>query len=107
MFFIGGLPALLALFVRARVKESEVWQRTREASWSGLGRAIGTNWRLFLFLTLLMAGMNLASHGTQDMYPTFLQREWGFSPQGRAALTAFSMVGAITGGILVGLVSDR
>src|SRR6266403_1153569 len=29
MFFIGGLPALLALFVRARVKESAVWERTR------------------------------------------------------------------------------
>src|SRR5881296_3686833 len=40
LFFLGGLPALLALFVRARVKESAVWERTREESWSGLGRAI-------------------------------------------------------------------
>src|SRR5919206_2154922 len=35
LFFIGGLPALLALFVRARVKESEVWEQTHESSWSG------------------------------------------------------------------------
>src|SRR6185312_3228963 len=55
MFFIGGLPALVALFVRYRVKESEVWQRTRHESWRGLGRTIAANWRLFIYLTLLMA----------------------------------------------------
>ena len=107
MFFIGGLPALLALFVRFRVEESEVWQRTRHKDWSSLGRGIASHWKLFLYLTILMAGMNFVSHGTQDMYPTFLQRDWGFSPQKRAALTAFSMVGAIIGGISFGYLSDR
>src|SRR5881397_3851079 len=107
LFFIGGLPALLALFVRARVKESEVWRETRHESWSGLGRAIAANWKLFLYLTGLMAMMNMVSHGTQDMYPTFLQRDWGFGPTGRAALTACSQVGALTGGVLWGLYSDR
>ena len=107
MFFIGGLPALLALFVRYRVEESEVWQRTRHKDWSSLGRGIASHWKLFLYITLLMAGMNFVSHGTQDMYPTFLQRDWGFSPQKRAALTAFSMVGAIAGGICFGYLSDR
>src|SRR5712672_4238064 len=107
MFFIGGLPALLALFVRFRVEESEVWQRTRHKDWSSLGRAIVSHWKLFLYLTLLMAGMNFVSHGTQDMYPTFLQRDWGFSPQKRAALTAFSMIGAIIGGVSFGYLSDR
>ena len=107
LFFIGGLPALLALFVRYRVRESEVWQRTREKTWSGLGWAIVRHWRLFFFITALMALMNMVSHGTQDLYPTFLQRGWGFTPARRAALTAFSMVGALIGGVLVGLVSDR
>src|SRR6058998_2868908 len=107
LFFIGGLPALLALFVRARVKESDVWRETRHETWGGLGRAIVSNWKLFLYLVLLMAMMNLVSHGTQDMYPTFLQRDWGFSPTKRAALTAFSMVGALSGGVVCGLYSDR
>ena len=107
LFFIGGLPALLALFVRARVSESEVWQQTKHESWGQLGRAIVSHWRLFCYLTILMAMMNCVSHGTQDMYPTFLQREWGFTPTGRAALTAFSMVGAIIGGVLFGYYSDR
>lgn len=107
MFFIGGLPALLAIFVRMRVHESEVWEKTRHKDWSSLGRGIASHWKLFVYLTLLMAAMNFVSHGTQDMYPTFLQRDWGFSPQKRAALTAFSMIGAIVGGISFGYLSDR
>jgi SHS family lactate transporter-like MFS transporter len=107
LFFIGGLPALLALFVRYRVRESEVWERTKHASWGELGKGIAANWKLFLFLVVLMAGMNFSSHGTQDMYPTFLQRDWGFTPGKRDALTALSMVGALTGGIIAGLYSDR
>src|SRR5213075_2680670 len=107
LFFIGGLPALLALFVRARVQESAVWRETRHESWSHLGRAIASHWKLFLYLTLLMAMMNMVSHGTQDMYPTFLERDWGFGPTTRAALTAFSQVGALVGGVLCGLYSDR
>jgi SHS family lactate transporter-like MFS transporter len=107
MFFIGGLPALLALFVRYRVHESEVWERTKHKDWGSLGKGILSHWKLFLYLTLLMAGMNFVSHGTQDMYPTFLQRDWGFSPQRRAALTAFSMIGAIIGGVSFGHLSDR
>ena len=107
MFFIGGLPALLGLFVRFRVKESEVWQKTRQTSWSNLGREIVSHWKLFLYLTLLMMMMNFASHGTQDMFPTFLKRYWGRSPTQVAVITAISMVGAILGGTLVGFLSDR
>jgi len=107
LFFVGGLPALLALYVRVGVKESEVWERTKHDSWGKLGRAIVSNWKVFLYLVVLMTMMNFISHGTQDMYPTFLQRDWGFTPQNRAALTAFSMVGAITGGIVFGHISDR
>src|SRR5881409_2197918 len=58
MFFIGGLPALLALYVRSQVVESEVWLESRHESWGQLGRAIVANWRRFLYLTLLMATLN-------------------------------------------------
>src|SRR5256714_3749045 len=107
MFFIGGLPALLAIFVRLRVKESEVWEKTRHETWSQLGRAIASHWKLFIYLVLLMMMMNFVSHGTQDMYPTLLKRAWGFTPQRVAAVTAFTMVGAIVGGLCFGLLSDR
>lgn len=107
MFFLGGLPALLALFVRFRVKESEVWKKTKKESWSELGRAIASHWKLFFYITFLMMMMNFVSHGTQDMYPTFLQRHWGLSVGRRALVTAISMVGALAGGVFFGLLSDR
>jgi len=107
LFFIGGLPALLAIYVRSKVPESAVWIKTRHADWSSLGKAIVSHWKLFLYLVLLMTMMNFISHGTQDMYPTFLQRDWNFTPGKRAALTAFSMVGAIIGGLCFGHLSDK
>jgi SHS family lactate transporter-like MFS transporter len=107
LFFIGGLPALLAIFVRMRVKESEVWKRTRHHDFKSLFRAILSQWKLFLYLTLLMAFMNGVSHGTQDLYPTFLQRDWGMSPHMRSAINAVGAVGAIIGGVAFGFLSDR
>src|SRR6266536_885735 len=107
LFFIGGLPALLALFVRFRVKESEVWERTKHETWGQLGRSIASHWKLFVYLTLLLMMMNFVSHGTQDMYPTFLERQWHFGPRQRISITALSMIGAIIGGVLFGYISDR
>src|SRR5919197_4384085 len=49
LFFLGGLPALLALFVRARVQESEVWRATPPESWGGAGRAIRRHAGVFLY----------------------------------------------------------
>ena len=107
MFFIGGLPALLALFVRFRVKESKVWEKKKAESWSHLGRGIVAQWRLFLYLVALMTAMVAVAHGTQDMYPTFLKVERGFSPQTVAKIAVIYNVGALIGGIAFGFVSDR
>src|SRR3984893_1226686 len=71
MFFLGGLPALLSLFIRARVKESEAWKEHR-TDWTSYKQSMFRNWPRFAYLVLLMTMMNFMSHGTQDMYPTLL-----------------------------------
>src|SRR5579864_8267236 len=106
LFFVGGFPALLTLFVRAKVKEPEAWHRSR-TDWLSYRRAIFGNWKRFVYLVLLMAMMNFISHGTQDMYPTYLQQQHGFSPRRTSDFTAFAMIGAITGGLAVGYFSDH
>ena len=106
MFFIGGLPALLSLFIRSKVKEPEAWQENR-TDWTSYRRSIFQHWPRFLYLVLLMAMMNFISHGTQDMYPTFLMRQRLFSPERTADITMMSMVGAILGGLAFGYLSDR
>jgi SHS family lactate transporter-like MFS transporter len=107
LFFLGGLPALLAVFVRFFVKESEVWQKTKAESWSHLGRAIRNHWRVWLYLTLLMAMLNFASHGTQDAYKIFLEAHHKIPQATAASVFAFAMVGAVFGGIIFGLASDQ
>jgi len=106
MFFVGGLPALLTLFIRSKVKETEAWKANRSLNWKEYGNAIKKNWKLFLYLVLLMSMMNLISHGTQDLYPTFLQKQKNFDPHETAVITMISMVGAILGGLFFGYLSD-
>ena len=111
MFFIGGLPALLALYVRSNVTESETWERARKSaahkSWGEYVNEIMSHWKLFFYLVFFLAMMGFVSHGTQDMYPTFLQRDWNMDPRTRAMITMVGNVGAIAGGIIFGHYSDR
>ncbi len=108
LFYLGSLPALAAAaFVFFRVRESKVWLETHQPTFGGLGRAVASHWRLLVYFTVFMMAMHMSSHGTQDLYPTFLEKDWGIAGKQRAALTAISMLGAILGGLSVGWVSDR
>jgi MFS transporter, SHS family, lactate transporter len=105
MFFLGGLPALLSLFIRMRVKESAAWHEHR-TDWVAYKAVLFGNARRFFYLVLLMTMMNFMSHGTQDMYPTLLGT-FGYSKARIADITMFSMVGAVLGGLVFGSYSDR
>ncbi len=106
MFFIGGAPALLTLYIRAKVPESEAWERTRP-DMARIRRAIRGNLKLFLYLCVLMTAMNFVSHGTQDMYPTFLEKQRGLDTRTVATIALIYNVGALLGGLTFGMLSDR
>jgi SHS family lactate transporter-like MFS transporter len=105
MFFIGGLPAILSLFIRSKVKESEAWYEHR-TDWKTYRRSLVQHSRRFAYLVVLMTMMNFISHGTQDMYPTLL-RTMGYGDNRIADITMLSMVGAVVGGLTFGYYSDR
>ncbi len=107
MFFVGGVPALLALYVRSNVTESEVWERRKLRSMGEYTKDLASHWKIFLYIVVLMTFMNFVSHGTQDMYPTFLARDWHFSTEKIALVTMFANVGAIIGGLAFGHFSDK
>jgi MFS transporter, SHS family, lactate transporter len=104
MFFLGGLPALLSLFIRSRVKESAAWREHR-TDWTTYRRSMTQYWRRFAYLVLLMTMMNFMSHGTQDMYPTLLG-SLGYSRARIADVTMLSGIGAVLGGLTFGFYSD-
>lgn len=108
LFLLGSLPALAsAVFVAVAVKESEAWKQHRSESFGALARTIGEHWKLFLYFIVFMMAMHMCSHGTQDLYPTFLEKDWNIAGKEKAALTAVSMIGAILGGLSIGWISDR
>lgn len=109
MFVIGALPAFLVIYIRTKVQESPAWLQgrvSREAE-SHLGKDILAHLGSFLFLVVLMFAFNSFSHGTQDLYPTFLQKNHQFSPQTVGLIAIIYNIGALLGGILFGTWSER
>ncbi|HEX3408656.1 MAG TPA: MFS transporter [Candidatus Binataceae bacterium] len=106
LFFLGGIPALLTLYIRARVPESKSFERNRPQP-GAIWRAIRLHFRRFLYVVALMTMMNLVSHGTQDMYPTFLKLERGLDPRTVGTIAIIYNVGALLGGLFFGYLSDR
>ena len=110
LFVAGALPALLVLYIRARVPESPVWmRRQRDTSnfWSELLAVLQRHWVLFLYVILLMTAFNAMSHGTQDMYQTFLGEQRHFGVTQKAATGIIYAFGAICGGTVVGHLSQK
>jgi len=106
MFMVGVLPALLVLYIRRRVPESPSWDRAAAAR-SSTVTMLRSHWRLGIYAVVLMAAFNFFSHGTQDLYPTFLQVQHALSPHAVGTIAAIYNVGAILGGILCGALSER
>jgi MFS transporter, SHS family, lactate transporter len=104
MFMIGIVPALLVLYVRRRVPESPSWSPARQDNTVAVLRA---HWRLGLYAVVLMTAFNFLSHGTQDLYPTFLEVQRALPPQAVSIVAVIYNIGAILGGLLWGSLSER
>jgi len=110
LFVAGVLPAFLVIFVRARVPESPVWLRRRETTtdfWRSVLTVLRQHWVLFLYVILLMTAFNAWSHGTQDMYQTFLGEQRHYGVTQKAATGIIYAVGAICGGTVIGHLSQK
>jgi SHS family lactate transporter-like MFS transporter len=108
LFLLGAIPAALAAFIAMGVEESPAWTegRTRRSG-SGSLRDLVKFLPIFAFLVLLMFGFNSFSHGTQDLYPTFLKHGRGLSAQGTSIVVIVGTIGAFVGGIFFGALSER
>ncbi len=108
MFLMGVLPALIVVYIRLGVKESPVWERRQQrAEKPDLVGAFLRHWQKFLYVILLMTAFNLFSHGTQDVYPTFLKSQHHLPHFTAGAISIVGNIGAIVGGITFGFYSQR
>jgi SHS family lactate transporter-like MFS transporter len=107
MFWLGGLPALLAFYISAKVPESEAWKQHRAPSTVAVLRIVAAQWKSFLYLVLLMTFMMFLSHGTQDLYPDFLGTVHKLAPAMQSYMAIIYNIGAIVGAIIFGQLSER
>src|SRR4051794_28869268 len=112
LFALSILPALLSLFVRTKVTESEVWEETRENALRNkttVRQVLGNRMvlRRLVYLVLLMTAFNWMSHGTQDIYPTFLKEGLSFAPNTALYIAMLYNVGALIGGTIMGAASEK
>jgi MFS transporter, SHS family, lactate transporter len=105
MFMIGVLPALLVLYIRRTVPESPSWKPSTDGRSNTL-TVLKSHWRLGIYAVVLMTAFNFFSHGTQDLYPTFLEVQHGFSPREVGLIAVVYNIGAIIGGIAAGTLSE-
>ena len=113
LFALGSLPSLLVLYIRANVAESPAWQR-RDPNEAGPSRTFGQTLGLLrghlplLFsLVMLMTGLNSLSHGTQDLYPTFLKTARHLPPRFTSLVAMVATMGALCGGPVWGALSEH
>jgi SHS family lactate transporter-like MFS transporter len=105
MFMIGVIPALLVFYIRRKVPESPSWRPTT-ARGSTL-TMLKSHWRLGIYAVALMTAFNFFSHGTQDLYPTFLQVQHKMTPHEVSLVAVIYNIGAIIGGLSFGSLSER
>jgi len=112
LFIVGAAPALVAFFVDRKVEESPAWLEARANK--ALKRSGPPVWRslmpylpTFLFVILLMTAFTSFSHGTQDIYPTFLLKELKFTPGTVGLLGIIYNVGSLLGGFVFGTLSEK
>ena len=107
MFWLGALPALLALYIRMKVPESQAWAYHRAGSMKDILRVVASQWKRFGYLVVLMTFMMFLSHGTQDLYPDFLKEVHRLSQPQVANIAILYNCGAIVGAMLFGALSQK
>jgi SHS family lactate transporter-like MFS transporter len=108
LFLLSVLPAFVTLFIRAAVPESPAFEAAQKVEQrAGLWETIQANWGLVLYSVVLMMAFNLFSHGTQDLYPTFLQKQLNLAPATVSWITIVANLGAIAGGLSFGYISEK
>ena len=107
MFWLGALPALLALYIRTKVPESEAWSEHRVSSVRQMLEAVRGHWRGFAYLVLLMTFMMFLSHGTQDLFPDFLKESRHIAAKSVSLVVIGMNVGAVVGAIIFGQLSQK
>lgn len=121
-FWFGAGFSAFAALVRLCLPESAYFLERREAARASgtfisekektkiffreIGRAAKLHWVRCIFALVLMSAFNFYSHGSQDLYPTYIQKGKGLSAHASTVATIIGNCGAIAGGTISGWASQ-
>lgn len=113
-FWFSACPPVFIIIFRLCLPETKAFriqQARGEEHPAGVflseGRvALRNHWLVFVYLVLLSSGLNYMSHGTQDLYPTMLENERGFSANAVTVTQVVANLGAMAGGSTTGYLSQ-
>jgi len=116
LFWFGGAMPVLLIIFRLFLGETDAFverQRVRKAG-DSVGKtfiqegkvALRRHWKVLIYMVLLAAGFNFMSHGSQDLYPTLLKNQYGFSATQVTVTQIVANLGAMTGGTTIGYLSQ-
>jgi MFS transporter, SHS family, lactate transporter len=117
-FWFGACPPVLIIAWRLCLPETDTYihQKRMERENEGTvsmrsfikesSKNIKTHWLMFVYMTLLLAGLNFQTHGTQDLYPTMLRNQLQFSPNDVTITMCILNLGGFCGGLTVGWLSN-
>lgn len=94
------------VFLRARAEKQaqneESTQSKTRVFFHEIGQMLKNHWLLSIYAVLLMSGFNFLSHGSQDLYPTYLEASKGFTKFNATVATIIGNCGAIAYVTLIG-----
>jgi SHS family lactate transporter-like MFS transporter len=111
LFWTGSGISAFAALVRAVLPESELFIRARREKqaqgeeltrsktrifFHEVGQMLKNYWLLCIYVVLFMSGVSFLSHGTQDLYPTYLEQNKGFTSYRATVATIIGNCGAIS-----------
>jgi len=112
MFFTGIIPGLVALFVRFRMNESQVWlakQKQVKIEKSPLKKLLSNKdgRKKFFFSLILMTGLMYAYYTSIGFYPTFLQNYVEIEKSEVSILMVIGTTTSLFGQIFTGYLSQK
>ncbi|RLV91430.1 Carboxylic acid transporter protein [Spathaspora sp. JA1] len=117
-WFSAGPPVLLIIW-RFFTPETDSYQRLRAQFQEGAANkdskvkefksqakaSLKQYWLIIIYLILMMSGLNFSAHGSQDLFPTMLTKQYGLDPDASTVVNVCANLGALIGGIIIGHLS--
>jgi len=114
VFILSAVPALIVVFIRAQMPESDIWLRLKNAGrvamspWQVLAEMAGPALRKTTAIAMTLTTLNMSAFWFKTIWlPTYLVQGRGLTLGQVAALLLMDQIGSLFGYVAFGQLADR